>query len=62
METSNAFKNLSSMVEMVDYLVRLQRERDDYKRRVDNCDEVMRLLGELLDAVVELGEKDKAGK
>jgi hypothetical protein len=62
METSNAFKNLSSMVEMVDYLVQLQAERDDYKRRVKNCDEIMRLLGELLDAVVELGEKDKAGK
>ena len=62
METSNAFKNLSSMVEMIDYLVKLQKERDDYKRRVQNCDEIMRLLGELLDAVVELGEKDKAGK
>ena len=62
METSNAFKNLSSMVEMVDYLVQLQAERDDYRRRVKNCDEIMRLLGELLDAVVELGEKDKAGK
>lgn len=59
METSNAFKNLSSMVEMIDYLVQLQKERDDYKRRVQNCDEIMRLLGELLDAVEDLAKKEE---
>ena len=31
METSNAFKNLSSMVEMVDYLAQLQNNRDMWK-------------------------------
>lgn len=31
METSNAFKNLSSMVEMVDYLTQLQKDRDMWK-------------------------------
>jgi hypothetical protein len=62
METSNAFKNLSSMVEMVDYIVQLQADRDDYKRRVENCDEVLRLVGELFEAVEELAKKNKAGK
>lgn len=58
MEQSNAFKNLSSMVEMVDYLVKLQAERDSYKKSVENCDEILRLLGELFDAVEELAKKE----
>lgn len=36
METSNAFKNLSSMVEMVDYLVQLQTSRDMWKSNFIN--------------------------
>jgi hypothetical protein len=31
MEQSNALKNLSSMVEMVDYLVQLHADRDKWK-------------------------------
>lgn len=62
METSNAFKNLSSMVEMVDYLAQLQRDRDDYKKRLENCDEILRLVGELFEAVEELAKKNQEGK
>jgi hypothetical protein len=58
METSNAFKNLSSIVEMVDYLSQLQKERDSYKKSVENCDEVLRLLDELFKAINELATKE----
>jgi hypothetical protein len=49
METSNAFQHLSSMTEMVDYLVKLQADRDQYKKLYEECFKEYKAVAEALD-------------